>query len=635
MIPQTTSWPNAETMIPELLREAPVARVVLDRYGLRGCGGSLGPAETLDFFSRAHDVPLDGLLDELRAIIAEGTTAATSPDAASDEETLADTIYRPFFRAGIAVVLSLGSVWGALLLVRIALAGSFAAVTLHEVNAHGHAQIFGWVGLFVMGFAYQAFPRFKHTSLAHPRWAYASFWLMLGGLVTRSLLEPLTTWWAWLGPVAVAGSGIEIVAVGIFIWVLWATLRSSAKAWEPYDFYVLAALGWFLVHTVYEAVYLAATLQASNREQLLGLVATWQGPLREIQIYGFATMMILGVSQRLFHYFYSLPAPNRRRSLVTLATLNAALIGLVTGFVLMRAVGHAWASLWYGSVLAIAGSVVYLVADWHLFSTAPGADRSLKFLRAGYVWLFISLGMLVLLPAYQFVVLPALAPASAAHQIGFSHAYYGAIRHAITVGFISLMIMGVAAKVVPTLGGIDVHKLGSLWFPFVLVNTGCAMRVGFQTLTDFAPSVYPLAGISGLLEVTGLAIWGVHLWGLMARRDGLDEPETAAMGARPEATGTSGFIPMESLGLPTAITPDQTVADVLRRCPWLLETFVSAGFTPLQSSVARRTLARLVTIRQACERMEVDLEPLLAKLNERRRRGPVALAKTQTNPIQS
>ena len=39
---------------------------------------------------------------------------------------------------------------------------------LHEVNAHGHAQIFGWVALFIMGFAYQAFPRFRHTRLWRP-----------------------------------------------------------------------------------------------------------------------------------------------------------------------------------------------------------------------------------------------------------------------------------------------------------------------------------------------------------------------------------------------------------------------------------------------------------------------------------
>ncbi len=37
-------WPDEDTMIPDLLRAAPQARSVLDRYGLRGCGGAQRPA---------------------------------------------------------------------------------------------------------------------------------------------------------------------------------------------------------------------------------------------------------------------------------------------------------------------------------------------------------------------------------------------------------------------------------------------------------------------------------------------------------------------------------------------------------------------------------------------------------------
>ena len=58
--------------------------------------------------------------------------------------------------------------------------------------------------------------------------------------------------------------------------------------------------------------------------------------------------------------------------------------------------------------------------------------------------------------------------------MGFSHAFYGATRHAITVGFVSLMIVGVAAKVVPTLNGISTTRLWPLWGPFVLINWAAA-----------------------------------------------------------------------------------------------------------------------------------------------------------------
>ena len=184
-------WLDETLQIPNLLRLAPHVRPVLDRYGLRGCGGPLGPAETLGFFARAHDVPLEGLLRELRESLASPANLSQAPKTTESAAPFTDAIYRPFFKAGIVVVLTLGAAWGAYLLLRIALTGRFTAAGLHEINAHGHAQIFGWVGLFVMGFACQAFPRFKHASLALPGLAWTSLVLMLAGLVGRSVCEPL------------------------------------------------------------------------------------------------------------------------------------------------------------------------------------------------------------------------------------------------------------------------------------------------------------------------------------------------------------------------------------------------------------------------------------------------------------
>src|SRR6266536_1018772 len=261
----TAGWINGGVMIPDLLRAAPQTRPVLDRYGLRGCGGPLGPVETLEFFAQAHDVPLPALLVELRQ--ASAASAASTESAPA----LADSIYRPFFKSAIAVVLTLGAAWGAYLLLRIGLTGSFGAAGLHEVNAHGHAQIFGWVGLFVMGFAYQAFPRFKHTDLAFPRLAYASGFMMLGGILVRSVGEPLAAVLPWAGSIAVAAALLELAAAGLVVGVIGAT---------------------------------------------------WRAALRDVQIHGFALLMVLGVSQRVLPNFYGFPAPNRGLSLAVLACLN-------------------------------------------------------------------------------------------------------------------------------------------------------------------------------------------------------------------------------------------------------------------------------------------------------------------------
>lgn len=596
-------------MIPDLLAAAPQTRAVLDRYGLKGCGGPSGPQESIGFFARRHDVPVDRLLTELRAVAEQ--PAATQPKDDSPARWSADGIYRPFFLAGIAVVLTLGAVWGAYLLARIAIAGKFTAVGVHEVNAHGHAQIYGWVGLFVMGFAYQAFPRFKHTTLAYPGLAWVSLGLMVGGLLTRSVLEPLADGWDAVAVAATVATAAEVVAIGLFGFVVAATWRAAGKGLEVYDWYIASALFWFTAQAVYETVYVAATFRAGPGE-LVPLVAAWQGALRDLQIHGFALLMILGVSQRMLPHMFGFPASSRRLAVACLVGLNLAVVGEATGLVLMRLAGRGWAGLWYLSVLLLTACVTALVVNWRVFGRAGEPHRSLKFVRAAYLWLLVSLAMLVALPAYQFAVLPAINPDAGAVKMGFSHAYYGATRHAITVGFVSLMIVGVAAKVVPVLRGADARRLTGLWVPFVLINLGCTLRVVGQTATDWADWVFPLAGVSGTLEVTGLAVWGYHLAGLMLRRPGWAE----VRGVRPTGPVTGG----------------DYVADVLDRSPALLPVFLRFGFRPLASPVLRRTAARGVTIDLACRMIGADKAAFLAALNAALP-GPKTVSLTVVRPV--
>lgn len=618
-----TAWPTEDTMIPDLLQEVPETRSVLDRYGLKGCGGAMGPSESVGYFARAHEVPLEPLLEELRSQVAEPKPAPTLTVLDNAPPQPVDAIYRPFFKAGIAVVLSLGAVWGAYLLVRIAISGQFTAAGLHDVNAHGHAQIFGWVGLFVMGFAYQAFPRFKQNSLACPNLAFATLWMMLVGLIVRSVAQPLAASFPWAFWPAMAASVLEIAAIGLFAMILIKTWRKSEKGLVHYDGYILCALFWFFVQAVYESLYLAATLGATG-EELVSLVATWQPALRDIQIHGFALLMILGVSQRIFHHFYNLPKPSAKLSRRMLVLLNLAIVGEVLGLILMRISGHAWAGLWYLSVLLLTMATVLLVRDWRIFSRTDEGDRSLKFLRAGYVWLMISLGMLVALPLYQNGLLALLAPESAAARMGFSHAYYGAIRHAITVGFVSLMIVGVAGKVVPTLNGVPWQRLSPLWGPFVLINLGCTLRVVGQTATDFVPLAFSVAGVSGLLEVTGLALWGGHLWLIMSGRARLRNADE---------------VHVPALSSIDAIEGQHTVGAVLEARPELLPVFVGHGFTTLANPALRRSIARVVTIDSACRRMGVDLAGFLDALNAKTGKAPHVCCgdpacESQTNPVE-
>jgi uncharacterized protein involved in response to NO len=158
------------------------------------------------------------------------------------------------------------------------------------------------------------------------------------------------------------------------------------------------------------------------------------------------------------------------------------------------------------SWLMLAAGVILVVWPWRLWEAPKRPHRSDKFIRVAYLWLAISLAMLLLLPVYQ-----------AATGIPFSHAYYGAIRHAVTVGFVSLMIMGMSSRFVPAIRGIPFSALSSLIGPFVLVNTGCFLRVSMQGLSDLFPVMFNVIAVSAVFEIAGLLWWSIDLlrtmWG--------------------------------------------------------------------------------------------------------------------------
>jgi hypothetical protein len=579
-------------MLPDLFREHPQARMVFDRYGLSGCGGKLGPAESIRFFARSHGVNEAQLLAEIEAAIADPQAVQAAAKAIPAESAVADTLYRRFFMAGIALILTAGATWGAWLLWKIGFAGKFTGPgSIHAVNAHGHAQIFGWVGLFIMGFAYQAFPRVWHTRLVRPGLAVAAFAMMVAGLVIATFGMTLAHQWSLAIEAAVLGGLLETAAILIFTGQILVTFRQSGARLEPYVGFVVAALAWFVAMSVMNMWHTYKTMAATTQDELLWYVATYQAPLRDLQIHGLALFMILGVSLRMLPGLFNAPQVPARRAWTALGLLTAGVLGEVVLFIAYRwSDNHALAALLMVPWILLAAGIVTAAWGWKLWRPFPEGDRSAKFVRAAYAWLAVSMIMLLLLPVYQAV-----------SGIPFSHAYYGAIRHAITVGFISLMIMGFAAKVVPTLNGVDTRQLTALWGPFVLVNVGCFLRVSTQTLTDWHPGFFGVIGVSGTLEVTGLAWWGIGLVRIMLR----GKRETAEM-------------VQIALPRPAHIEPQHRVAEVLNWFPETESVFVAHGFAAVRNPVLRRTLARQVSIGQACRMHGLDVAEFVATLNEAR-----------------
>lgn len=587
---ETLNQITEEMFLPDVVRQFPATRAVLDKYGLKGCGGPQGPAESVSWFARLHGVPLDHLLSELNQAAKD-----TNPPAMVSGRSIGDTIYRPFFKAGLATLLTLGCVWGAINLLTIGLTQNFNIVKYSWTLAHGHAMVTGFVGFFIMGFAYQAFPRFKHTALWKPKLAFMSLPLMAVGIVLQTVAH-LTVPSRASMPLEIFAASIQLAAVIIFAVVIVRTARRANKP-EVYDRFVYAALGWFVVAAISNPFIFKLFEFPGSREQLLFNLATFNIPYRDVQLIGVAVIMILGVSLRFLPHAYGLREPSKAWRDFLFSGVNAALFVGSLSFIAGMWAGNHWLLM----LQWLCGVALLIVAagtprQFRLFGSVPDneRDRGLKFIRAAFVWFIIATAMLVFVPIYNFGI---YMPITGSH-VPFSHAFFGAYRHSITVGFIMMMIVGVSSKVVPTLSGVDVRRAPSLWPTFILLNVGNTMRVSFQIATDFTPSAYPIMGISGFIEVVGLTLWAYELVSNMS------------VGRRLEKQAASETL----VQLPLTIAPQTRVADVLRTYPQSLDVFLKHGFTPLSNPVLRRTMARVVTVEQACRREGVDLERLMEEL---------------------
>ena len=540
MGPQNTTPPtSADALLPDA------------RYGLHGCGASQQPGEGI-----------------------------------------ADTIYRPFFLAGIATVLTLGCMWGAINLLTIGVNKSFSSIEYSWVLAHGHAMVFGFVGFFIMGFAYQAFPRFKHTSLWRPRLAFSALPLMIVGIALQTIAHLLSPPSLSLQILAAA---VQFISISVFSLAITMTTRAAKKP-ESHDRFVFAALGWFLLAAIANPVVFKLFELPGSREELLFNLATYNIPYRDVQLLGIAVVMILGVSLRFLPHAYGMREPSRSWQAFLFWGLNGAILSGIVLFIAGMAGGNHWLLMmqWLTAVTLLVIAIV-TPFQFRLFGIVPEyeQDRGLKFIRAAYVWFIVATAMLVFTPVYNFGI---YMPVTGSH-VPFSHAFFGAYRHALTVGFIMMMIVGVSSKVVPTLSGVDVRRTRSLWPTFLLLNLGNLTRVSFQIGTDFWPAAYKVMGISGFIEVVGLTLWGYEL--------------IANMRAGKKLQKEAATIPEVNL----EISPTVKVGEVLERYPQSLDIFVRHGFAPLRNPVLRKTMARVITIEQACRREGVDMSELLSELN--------------------
>ncbi|HTL27652.1 MAG TPA: NnrS family protein, partial [Tepidisphaeraceae bacterium] len=197
-----------------------------------------------------------------------------------------------------------------------------------------------------------------------------------------------------------------------------------------------------------------------------------------------------------------------------------------------------------GAAFMLAGAMSYLIG-MDLLRAKPsrpiyGIDpRGHVLIRVAFFWLVCGLAMILV---QQF-------------NPQWPHAYSGAWRHALTVGFITTMILGVGHRIIPIFIKQPLASTPLMLISAALIITGNAGRVTLELLTigGWAWS-YRLMGVTGILELAALMLFAINI-------------ATTAWNRRRVYTA----------GKP--VTPDTRVQEAVNACPDIQDRLRALGIT--------------------------------------------------------
>ena len=537
-------------LVSDVSRQFPQCRPVFEKYGIAGCGGADGPPEPLFIFAAAHRVPLPELVSELNAAV-RGEWKEERPAPTEDLES--EQLYKRFIFAAVTVAVTAGFGLGLTNLLHIANAQSYAAVSGTLKQIHGHAQIFGWVGLFVMGVAMHAVPRMKMRPLRSVPAAQVCLWLMVTGLILRTFGQPFGA--TTLGRGAVLSSGLlELAAVGTFVWLLGDAVVRSEQKHEAYEKFIGASVGWLLVLAVANVWIVWLRVPALHH-------ALWI----HVALFGFIANMIFGFSLRLLPHFLGLRESKTWAANVAFVAWNGA--------ILLRYPIEPLAWIAAGLEAVGIGLLIYalgIFAKRRTIIEIKGVDNTFAwFVKLGYAWLVV----VALVPFHADVF---RLSASA--------------RHTMAVGFITPILFGVAYRVLPIFNGVNLwsNRLMRASFWALLAGTTLPFAMAFNKVFETRWS-YAWAGIAGALVVTAVTMFAVNL----------------ALTLRTKAEKFTRESPVK---ITTRVT------ELLEVYPDLRPVLIHGGLAGL--AAMRHNPPRFVTLEFAARRHGLDPTPIIKLLNE-------------------
>lgn len=201
-----------------------------------------------------------------------------------------------------------------------------------------------------------------------------------------------------------------------------------------------------------------------------------------------------------------------------------------------------------------------------------------------YAKLFTKAAMIYLLAGAVLGVAVGMNPSLGA-QLRFVHI------HLNLLGFMVMMIAGVAYHVLPRFNARPVPWPEGVKYHFILQNVGLVGMVashlaGGLWKDGFAHALFILFSI---VAAVSLFIMVYNLLGVL--------------------------VTPKPVELPARITPGMKVGDVLDMFPASMPVFLEKGFSALANPAARATFAKVVTVEKACQKHGVDVEDFLRALN--------------------
>jgi len=356
----------------------------------------------------------------------------------------------------------------------------FGANWLALVQLHGLLQLFGFAGLFAMGVGLHALPRFRGAAPARAAVVAIVYVGTLGGLAVRSVAQPLPDLPARSALLLVGG---VLLLAGTLAFSA-AALRSLATGRNPHraDELVIGAgvcaLPIAALLVALEMVGSAPVLVDQRTDDR----AVW------VMLLGALCTLVFGVWARLAPGFVASP-PARPWPLL------------------------AGAALWLAGVLALA--VDLPIGPWLLLLGLAALTAALGVFGAGIARQPLQgharLTRLGVRSAFLWAFIGIAIVAAGGLGVASSYLQVSAARHALALGFVTLMIYSVAARALPAFLSRGRWSLRLQAATLAVANLGLALRVGPQIVQATGASSDAIVGLSGVLAYASLALFALNV----------------------------------------------------------------------------------------------------------------------------